>query len=68
MKITASLWMIPNCVVVNMPEGWVVIQGDIDRLEQWAQVNLMRFNEAKWQVLHLGWDNPAISMNWGRKN
>lgn len=36
MKITASLWMIPNCAVVNMPEGWVVIQGDIDRLEQWG--------------------------------
>jgi len=35
------------CGVVNIPEGQDTIQRNLDRLEQWAQVNLMRLSKSK---------------------
>ena len=42
------------CGAVSTPELQDAIERDLERLEQWAQVNLMRFNKSECKVLHLG--------------
>ena len=51
--------------VANTPEGRDAIQRHLDRLEQWAKVNLMRFDKDKCKTLHLGRGNTHYQYKLG---
>jgi len=42
---------------VGTLEGRDAIQRDLDRLEERAPLNLMKFNKARYKILHMGQDN-----------
>lgn len=48
---------------IDMKEGRDDIQRNQDRLRTWAHMNLMRFNVAKCQVVHLGSSVPNMHTN-----
>ncbi|CAM4578709.1 unnamed protein product [Lepidochelys olivacea] len=52
-------------VVASALEDRIKIQNDLDKLEKWSEVNMMKFNKNKCKVLHLGGNNQLHTFKMG---
>ncbi|KAJ7397945.1 rna-directed dna polymerase from mobile element jockey-like [Pitangus sulphuratus] len=43
---------------VDSLEGRKALWKDLNKSEDWAITNRMKFNNGKCQILHMGWNNP----------
>ena len=53
---------------VDAIQGGDAVPWDLNKLEKWAHMDLMRFNKAECKVLHLGWDNHRYVYRQGEKH
>jgi len=51
--------------MANIPDGCIAIQGDIDKLGNRAETNLMKFSRWNCKVLCLRRNNQCIRKHWG---
>lgn len=51
--------------VVDMPEGYAVIQRNFHRTEKWTKRKLIKFNKDEHKLPHLGRKHPTYSTCWG---
>ncbi|KAJ7398914.1 tudor domain containing 5 [Pitangus sulphuratus] len=52
----------------DTPEGCAPVQGDLDRLENWTERNLKRFNKGSCRVLHLWGITPIAAQEFKELN
>ena len=52
-------------MVTDTLESCAAIQSDLDRLEEWTNRNLMKFNKGKSKILHLGRNKPLQQYTLG---
>ena len=64
---SASLQITSSCVVRSHTGGKDAIQRELDRLDQRACANRMKYNKAKCKVLHVGQGNPKHKYRLGRE-
>ncbi|KAJ7411994.1 rna-directed dna polymerase from mobile element jockey-like [Willisornis vidua] len=52
---------------VDSFEGKQALQRDLNKLEDWAITNHVKFNKGKCQILHLEWGNPGCTQRLGNE-
>ncbi|KAJ7401671.1 hypothetical protein BTVI_93157 [Pitangus sulphuratus] len=52
---------------VDSLEGREALQRGLNKLQDWAITNYMKFNKGKCQILHLGWGNSGCLYRMGNE-